>query len=299
VAKPHTVRDPRGRAVIERRNLPKGQGSSLANDAYHFLLSASWTSIGLLFAGLFLGTNLLFATVLWLGNANVTSATGFLDYFWFSVQSLATIGYGTLAPADTLSNVVVTIESFLGFGFTALITGIFFARFSRPSARVMFSDVVIIAEQGGERTLTLRVANARITAVVEANINVYLTRDEVLPTGERTRRIHELPLRLRVQPVFALSWNVVHVIDEKSPLFGIREGDLKPGNGNIVVTLHGIDDRLAATIHARHSYHPEDLVFDRRFTDIIGTDPDGSRYLDFASFHQTEPLVRAKSDVAG
>ena len=241
-SKAHVVRDSRGRSIIERRNLPRGQGSSLATDAYHFLRSASWTAILVLFAAVFVGTNLLFATVLWLGHANVSNVHGFLDYFWFSVQSLATIGYGVLAPEDTLSNTVVAIESFLGFAFTALTTGVFFARFSTPSARVMFSNVAIIGESDGQRVLMFRLANARTTAIVEASIHVYLTRDEILKSGERTRRIYELPLRTPVQPSFALSWTVYHTIDEASPLHGFKEGDLKPNQGNIVVTFQGIDD---------------------------------------------------------
>lgn len=280
----------RGRSVIERRNLPAGQGSTLVTDAYHFLRSASWTAIILLFAGLFLGTNLVFATVLWLAHADVSNVHGYLDYFWFSVQSLATIGYGVLAPEDTLSNTVVTIESFLGFAFTALTTGVFFARFSTPSARVMFSNVAIIGESDGHRVLMFRLANARVTAIVEASIHVYLTRDETMKSGERTRRIYELPLRTPVQPSFALSWTVYHVIDEDSPLHGITDGDLKPGQANLIVTFQGIDDRLAATVHTRWSYQAEDLLFDRRFSDIIKVDPDGTRYLDFAPFHDTEPV---------
>jgi inward rectifier potassium channel len=293
--KAHIVRDPRGRVVIERRNLPKDHGSTLVNDAYHFLRSASWKAIIAMFAGMFVATNLIFATILWAAKADVSNAHVFLDYFWFSVQSLATIGYGVLAPEDTLSNTVVTIESFLGFAFTALVTGVFFARFSTPSARVMFSKVAIIAEQGSQRTLTFRIANARATAVVEANVSVYLTRDEVLPSGERARRIHELKLRLSVQPVFALSWSVVHVIDETSPMFGIQPGDLKPGSGNLIITFHGIDDRLAQTVHTRWYYQPEDILFDERFVDIIGTEVDGTRFLDFAHFDETEPLPSAQS----
>lgn len=288
--KTHVVRDPRGRSIIERRNLPRGEGSTLATDAYHFLRSASWTAIVVLFAAMFVGTNLVFAGILWVFHAEVSNVHGFLDYFWFSVQSLATIGYGVLAPEDTLSNTVVTIESFLGFAFTALTTGVFFARFSTPSARVMFSNVAIIAEFDGQRVLMFRLANARLTAIVEASVHVYLTRDELLKGGERARRIYELPLRTPVQPSFALSWTVYHTIDETSPLHGIKDGDLKPGAGNIIVTFQGIDDRLAATVHTRFTYLPEDLRFDRRFVDIIKSDPDGTRYLDFAPFHDTEPL---------
>ncbi len=289
------VRDGRGRAIIERRNLPAGQGSTLVTDAYHFLRSASWSAILLLFAALFIGTNLLFATILWAFHASVSNVHGYLDYFWFSVQSLATIGYGVLAPEDTLSNTVVMIESFLGFAFTALTTGVFFARFSTPSARVMFSNVAIIGEFDGQRVLMFRIANARTTAIVEASVHVYLTRDEQLKNGERARRIYELPLRTPVQPSFALSWTVYHIIDDASPLHGFRDGDLKPNQGNIVVTFQGIDDRLATTVHTRFTYQPEDLQFDRRFADIIKLDVDGTRYLDFGPFHDTEPMLAEKT----
>jgi len=284
------IRDPRGRAVIERRNLPPGQGSSLVNDAYHFMRSASWWAILGMFALMFVGANLLFAVILWAAHANVTNVTGFMDYFWFSVQSLATIGYGVLAPNDTLSNTVVTIESFLGFGLTALVTGVFFARFSTPSARVMFTNNMIIADHDGQRCLMFRLANARITSIVEASIRVFVTRDEILKSGERTRRIYELPVRVPMQPVFSLSWTVFHVIDEASPLHGIKPGDFKPGQGNVIITFQGIDDRLAQTVHTRWYYQAEDLIFDHRFCDIIKTNPDGTRYLDFAPFHATEPV---------
>lgn len=280
--------DTRGRLIIERRGLPH---TTFANDAYHFLRTASWTRIILLFIALFLGTNLVFALVLWLGDANITNATGFADDFWFSVQTLATIGYGVLAPADTLSNVVVTIESLLGIGLTALMTGVFFARFATTSARVIFSRVAVVHEFDGKPALMFRMANARSTAIVEANIRLYLSRDERLAGGERMRRIHDLVLLRSISPIFALSWTVYHVLDETSPLHGLTASNVAARIANLLVTFQGIDDRLASTIHTRYSYDPDDLVFGRRFVDIIHTDPDrGVRYLDIDQIHDTEPL---------
>jgi inward rectifier potassium channel len=280
--------DARGRLLIERRGLPH---TTFANDAYHFLRTASWTRIILLFIGLFLGTNLVFALVLWLGHASITNATGFADDYWFSVQTLATIGYGVLAPADTLSNVVVTIESLLGIGLTALMTGVFFSRFATTSARVIFSQVAVVHEFDGKPALMFRMANARSTAIVEANIRLYLSRDEQLAGGERMRRIHDLPLLRSISPIFALSWTVYHVLDESSPLHGLTASNMASKIANLMVTFQGIDDRLASTIHTRYSYDPADLVFGRRFVDIIHTDPDrGVRYLDIDQIHDTEPL---------
>lgn len=280
--------DARGRLIIERRGLPP---ATLANDAYHFLRTASWPRIALLFAALFLGFNLLFALLLWGARADITNARGFADYYWFSVQTLATIGYGVLAPNDTLSNVVVTLESLLGLGLTAVMTGVFFARFATTQARVIFSSVAVVHEFDGKPTLMFRIANARSTAVVEATVRVYLSRDELLAGGERLRRIHDLTLRRATSPIFALSWTVYHVLDETSPLHGLTPETLARSVAQIIVTFQGIDDRLASTIHTRYSYDPDSIVFGRRFVDIIRTEPQsGVRYLDVSQLHDTEPL---------
>jgi inward rectifier potassium channel len=215
---------------------------------------------------------------------------------------MGTIGYGVLAPNDTLSNVVVTVESFVSIGLTALITGVFFARFATPSARVIFSKVVIIATYDGQRTMMFRMANARATAIVEATCHVYISRDEILTDGERVRRIHDLTLRRSTSPIFNLSWTAYHVIDEASPLFGLSLDQLRESAANIIVTFQGTDDRLAATVHTRYAYNLDDIVFDRRFTDIFKIDPDtGVRYLDFEHFDVTEPLAseRASRAAAG
>jgi len=274
--------DARGRVLLERRGLPQARGSALANDAYHFLRTTSWTVILLLFAGAFIGSNIVFAVILWLGHADVTNGHGFLDYFWFSVQTLATIGYGYLAPNDTFSNVIVTVESFFGIALTALVTGVFFARFSTTSARVLFSQTAIIADYEGQRTLMFRMANERSTAIVEATVHVYISRDEHLSDGERVRRI---------SPIFFMSWTTYHTIDATSPLWGKSAADLKADGTNIIITFTGIDDRLASTVHTRYAYNEQDIRWDHRFADVLKTDSEtGKRYLDFEPFHDTEAL---------
>ncbi|HET7500927.1 MAG TPA: ion channel [Kofleriaceae bacterium] len=290
------VVDARGRLLLERRGLPGALGQALAKDAYHFLRTATWTRIILLFAGLFLVVNLVFAIILYLGHADVMNAHGFADDYWFSVQTLATIGYGYLAPNDTLSNAVVTIESFLGIGLTAMITGVFFARFATPYAKVIFSRVAIIGEHDGKRALMFRMANARSTAIVEATCRVYVSRDEVLASGEQMRRIYDLPLRRSTSPIFSLSWLATHAIDAASPIADLTPDTLAASNINIIVTFQGIDDRLAATVHTRYAYNVGDILFDRRFADLFMTDPEtGVRYLDFERFHDTEPPLPAEA----
>lgn len=293
MAKKQNFFDARGRLLVERRNLPREGMSDLVKDAYHLLRTASWTRITLLFFGLFIAINLVVAFVLWVGNADVSNAHGFMDLFWFSVQTLGTIGYGGMTPNDTLSNLVVTVESFIGMVLTALITGVFFARFSTPTARVIFSRVAIIGMHDGKRTLMFRMGNARATAIVEATIRVYVTRDEVTSTGESVRRIYDLELRRSTSPIFNLSWVAYHTIDESSPLYEHSLDDLRKKSMNMVVTFQGIDDRLAATVHTRYAYNPDDLVLDHRFVDIFKTDPETKvRYLDFEPFHDTVPVER-------
>ncbi|MDB4959254.1 MAG: channel, inward rectifier [Myxococcales bacterium] len=279
--------DARGRTVIERRGTRR---SSLGYDAYHFLRTTSWTQIMLLFAALFLISNLVFASILYFGRAEILNAHGFLDDFWFSVQTIATIGYGYLAPMDGLANTVVTIESFFSIMLTALITGIFFSRFSTPSARIVFSKVAIITDHDGQRVLLLRMANERSTAIVEATVHLYLTRDEKLVNGEPMRRVYDLPLKRTTSPVFALSFLVIHPIEPGSPLYGATPETIIATGTNIVATFTGIDDQLAATVHSRYLWSTGDIIFDRRFVDLFKRDQDGKRYLDLAPIHDTEPL---------
>lgn len=284
------VFDARGRLLIERRGLPRSLGT-ISRDLYHFLRTSTWTRIWLLFGGLFLAANVVFATVLYLGDAQITSATGFADCFWFSIQTMGTIGYGVLAPADTLANVVVTLECFVGIALTALITGVVFARFATAEARVIFSKQCVIHQFDGKPCLMFRMCNARSTAIVEANVRVYVARDERTIEGESFRRIYDLALRRNNSPVFALSWVAYHEIDAASPLYGLTPEVIHASTMSLTVTFQGIDDRLAAGIHTRYAYAATDLVFDRKFADIIRFDPETKvRFLDFERFDDIEPL---------
>lgn len=282
------VTDQRGRTILERRGLPRELGSTLGRDAYHFLRTTTWTRISLLFVALFLGLNFLFALALYATGATVVGGHGFADDFWFSVQTVATVGYGALSPGDTTADIIVTAESFVGIALSALITGVVFSRFATTTARVLFSNVCIIGEHQGKRVLQFRMANARATAIVEATAHVYLTRTIVYPNGETMRVIEDLPLRRATTPIFSFSWSAFHDIDDKSPLANVTRETF--GDANIIVTFQGIDDRLASTVHTRTVYLAEDVVFDRKFVDIIRVDKQtGQRYLDFEPFHLHVP----------
>jgi inward rectifier potassium channel len=291
--KPQLFLDDDGRPILERRGVPRRLLGSFVTDSYHFLRTASWTRVTLLLAAIFLLVNLCFALVLWVGSARLANSTGGLaDCFWFSVQTMATIGYGHLAPLDILSNVMVTVESFVGILLTAMVTGVFFARFATPSPRVIFCKNAVLTDQEGSPTLMFRMANARSTAIVEATIRVYFLRDEILASGERLRRIYDLSMRRTSTPVFSLSWMAYHVVDRNSPLWGATAASLEAAQAVVIVTFTGIDDKLAATVHTRTTYRAARILLGHRLRDILGIDPDtGRRYLDYARFDDVEPAT--------
>ncbi|MCA9677255.1 MAG: hypothetical protein KC464_19680, partial [Myxococcales bacterium] len=276
--------------LIERRGLPRADLATLAKDGYHLLRTTTWTRLVALLFAAYLVINLLVGALLWAGDATILNARphSFWDRFYFSVETMATIGFGNMAPGDTLSHVVVTVESFVGVLYAALVTGIVFGKFATPTPKVMFSDRCVVADEDGVPTLMFRCANARATAIVEANVRVALTRNEVLPHGERARRIYDLTLRRTTSPLFVLSWTVFHPIDATSPLYGLTAADLARESANLIVTFTGIDDKLASTVHTRHLYAASQIVFGRRFVDILGDDPaTGARFIDYRRFHDT------------
>lgn len=295
MAEPRRVQpffDKQGRTLVERRGMPRDLGGGFAKDLYHFLRTASWTKLFVFMAALWVGVNLIFAVVLYVGDAGILNARSgsFADRFWFSVQTMATIGYGYMVPVDDFAHVMVTIESFVGIVITAMATGLFFSKFSTPVAKVLFSNVAVIVEHEGKRTLMIRMANARATAIVEATAHLTLTRDELLGNGQRFRRVHDLVLRRTTSPVFALSWTIFHVIDERSPLWGTTPERERDALTSVLVTFTGIDDSLAQPVHTRHSYSADDLRYDQEFVDILVEDPDGHRYMDYKCFHATRPV---------
>jgi inward rectifier potassium channel len=240
----------------------------------------------------YVAINTLFAFLYLAGGDSIKNARpgSFLDAFFFSVQTMATIGYGALYPQTDYANILVAIEALLGLLGVAMGTGLMFARFSRPTARVLFSRVVVVAPHNGVPTLMLRVANERRNQILEAQIALSLLRDEVTAEGQFMRRFYDLKLVRSQTRIFALSWMVMHHIDENSPLYGATPESLAEAETDIVVTLTGLDETVTQTVHARHYYITEEILWNMRFVDVFTKKPDGRRLLDFNHFHDVTPL---------
>jgi len=271
---------------VERRNLHR---APLA-DLYHNLIARSWGRLLGLIAFVYVSANLVFAALYDLGHDCITGASGFKDLFFFSVQTMSTIGYGTMSPKTTYAHVLVTFQAFGGTLFVAIVTGLIFAKFSRPTARVMFSSKVVLLDRGGKRLLQFRMANERANQIVEAQLRIALARTETAPDGERMRRFQDLALVRDRNVIFVLTWTASHVIDASSPLYGLSLDDMKRQGVQLIASLIGLDETFSQQVHSRHSYAPDDFVFDMRFADIIGTEPDGSRYVDYANFDALVPM---------
>lgn len=238
----------------------------------------------------YLGVNVIFALLYLAQPGSIHGAQpGFSDAFFFSIQTIATIGYGQMSPATFYCNVLVTLETMTGLVFLALATGITFARISRPTARVMFAEVATVGPHNGVRTLSFRMGNERISQILEADVAVSLLRFERSTEGVLSRRFYDLRLVRSHTPVFALSFTIMHQIDESSPFFGETTASLVATEAELLVTVTGLEEMTSQTVHARYGYLPEQIRFDARFKDIFRIDGKGP-LLDYAGFHQIEPL---------
>lgn len=284
-----------GTSAEERRRNVRVIGSQRyrVRDLYYTLLSTSWRVVIGLVTAVFLGINALFGFGFFLlGGVANADPHSFWDHFFFSVHTFATIGYGSMYPQSPGAEVLMTIESVLSLFMNAMVTGLSFARFARPTAKVTWSKVACVCDRDGVPTLVIRVANERLNHVVDAAMNVAIIRGEVTREGEKVRRVHDLPLQRNTSPSFILTWLAMHPITKDSPLYGLDAGVLSLQEAEIVVTLTGLDETLGQTIHSRTSYVASDLRFGERFVDVIGWLMEGTerkRVIDLTKFHDTQP----------
>jgi inward rectifier potassium channel len=205
------------------------------------------------------------------------------------VQTVATIGYGVMHPQSLYGNLVMTLETSFGLIGFAVLTGLIFARFSRPTSRILFSDVAVITRHNGVPTLMFRCANQRLNQILEASVGVTMLRDEVSSEGRRIRRFHDLKLLRQRTPVFALTWTVMHPIDADSPIHGMTQRAMEDEEVEIVVVLTGVDETFAQPIQARHSFLAAEILWHHNFVDILTLLEDGRAAIDYGRFHDVVP----------
>ncbi|MGH8170433.1 MAG: ion channel [Steroidobacteraceae bacterium] len=261
-------------------------------DLYHLFMTMSWPRLFASFAGFFALFNLAFAAAYQMQAGDVANLNpgGYWGRFFFSVETLATVGYGDMHPQTVYAHVIASIEIFTGMMSLALITGMMFARFSRPTARILFARHAVIRQFDGVRTLMLRAANERQNVIMEATAQLRLIRDEQTAEGYRIRRIFDLPLRRSEQPVFLYGWSLMHVIDEASPLAGATAESLSEDKAFLLLTIGGIDETTGQTLMSRQEYRPSNVRWDHTFADIFTTGEDGIDRFDYSKFHDVEPL---------
>ena len=259
------------------------------SDIYHLLLNLSWTRFLVLACVFFVMVNTAFALAYLVEDNGIENARNdsFADAFFFSVETIATVGYGAMHPVTLYTHIVSTIEILLGMLGLAMMTGLMFARFSRPTARVLFSEVATINPVNGIPTLTFRTANRRHNSILQASAKVTMLRFETTKEGQGFRRFHDLKLIRDSTPVLALSMNIMHPIDEESPLYGLEPEQL--GDSIFIVSLSGFDETSSQTVLTRKYYYAHEIHWGKQFADIILTLEDGQQVIDFTRFHEFKP----------
>lgn len=258
-------------------------------DISHRCMTASWPAFIGGAALVFLVFNAIFALFYWIGDQPIANVRGgaYIDYLYFSIETLSTAGYGDMHPQTHYGHFVSAVELLTGIFSMSVMTGLIFSRFSRPHARLLFANNPVIATQDGKPTLMLRLANERHNIIGNATARLWLLKNTITNEGRAIRRFNELPLLKNEHPALALSWTLYHVLDEQSLLFNLDTEDLKAASVSLVVVVSGYDVVAAQTIHARKSYDHTDIRFGQRYADILENLEDGRIRIDYGKFHDT------------
>lgn len=283
----HRPRPTRTVHLAGREIVAPDDGHRLWSDLHHRALTIGWPRFFATAAAVFLVFNLVFATLYFVGGdpiANVSPGS-FLGLYYFSIETLATVGYGDMHPQTDYGHLVATVEIFTGMSLMAVMTGLIFTRFSQPRARFVFTRHVVVTDHDGVPTLMVRLANARGNSIAGATAKLWLVRNEVSREGAALRRFHELRLQRQENPTFALSWTLLHDLDAASPLYGASAADLAESDAALIVTVAGIDENTAQQLNARNTWRHGDIRWAHRFADILLVGDDGRIILDYRCFN--------------
>ncbi len=258
-------------------------------DMYHYVLVQPWSLFFLILLALYISANCIFATLYWLQPGAVAEASpGFWpDAFFFSIETMATVGYGVMHPVTIYAHILVVIEIMFGVLAVPVATGLTIVKFTRPTARVLFSQQAVVTPYDGVPTLIFRLGNVRANQILEARMKVTILRYETSQEGHRIRRLIDLPLVRDTTPMFSLSWSVMHRIEPGSPLFGQSVSEWVAEDLVVLALMTGLDGTSSAMVHARYAYAAKDILFGRMFEDIVSVQPNGQARIDFLRFHNT------------
>ena len=286
----HRLVNKDGSFNVRRRGIPFLQSLSM----YHTLLRMSWWRFNALLVASFVLVNVVYAVAfVFIGIRHLDGANGttlfeqFSEAFFFSAQTFTTVGYGKISPSGILANTVATFESMSGWLYFAMAAGLFYGRFSRPYARIIFSRHAVIAPYRGGTAFEFRIANERDNQLIEVEAQVLFTRKES-QNGERRRKYYPLNLERAQVTFFPLTWTVVHPIDEGSPLFGATQEMLAEWDAEFLILLKAFDDTFSQVVHTRSSYQHDEIIVGAKFNSIFATEADGSTAVNLHKIHDFE-----------
>ena len=273
---------------IIKKNAPGG----MHRDLYHNLLKVSWLRLFTVYVVVFFLINFIFANLYLLVPNSISASThDFKSAFFFSVQTFSTVGYGIITPTNLYGNIVVVLEIMTGVVSMAVTTGLLFAKFSRPSAKILYSKNLLHTKFDGNDVLMFRMANARSNNIISANVEFHYLYNTVSPEGVSIVRFRPLKLLRSYSPIFSLSWSVFHPIDAESPFFDKTPEEINALKIEFIVILNGTDGTLSQNIYDTYRYSIDDILFNHHFVDILERKDDGTRLIDYNNFHQTTSFV--------
>jgi inward rectifier potassium channel len=260
-------------------------------DPYHLALTARWPTFTAAVFILYIAINVLFAGLYTLGPGSIGNAhPGSIgDAFFFSMETLATVGYGQMYPATRYGHFVSAAEIMSGMAFTALVTGLIFVRFSKPHPKILYADKLVVAMYNGLPTLMLRIGNGRTTMLTDVTLRLSALMREQTSEGQSFRRLNELVLSRSHIPMFALTLTLMHPIDAKSPLAGHTAESLEAGNVRLFLSIEAHDTAIASTVHDLKDYSASQILFGMRYADTISVDEQGRTLADMTLISHVEP----------
>jgi inward rectifier potassium channel len=260
-------------------------------DPYHFIATMSWPMffLCLVISELLINSAFALFYIAVPGAVSNVPAGSFIDAFFFSIETLATVGYGSMVPATRYGHVVSAVEIICGIVYTAVVTGVIFIRFSKPKAKIVYADRPVVANHNGVPTLMIRIANGRTHMLTDASVRLTALVMETTPEGHLFRRMQNLDLALSRFPLFALAWTLMHKIDDKSPLHARSEEAMKRDGVRLMLSFEARDPALSVQVHDLKSYPAEAIAFGMRYSDAISWDDQGRTSADIRRVSLIEP----------